>query len=51
MLTIVEVAKELKVNEITIYRKLIKGNIKGIKVGKQWRISEKELEKIKEKGC
>lgn len=51
MLTIVEVAKELKVNKITIYRKLIKGSIKAIKVGKQWRISEKELEKIKEKGC
>lgn len=51
MLTIVEVAKELKVNKVTIYRKLLNGEIKGIKVGNQWRVDEKELKKIKEQGC
>lgn len=51
MLTIEDVAKELRVNKVTIYRKLLNGEIKGIKVGNQWRIDEKELKKIKEQGC
>jgi len=41
--TLQEVAKHLKVSEITIYRLLKKGQIAGYKVGKVWRIDEKDL--------
>lgn len=51
MLTIEDVAKELRVNKVTIYRKLLNGEIRGVKIGNQWRIDEKELKKIKEQGC
>lgn len=50
MHTIKEVAQMLKVHEITILRHLENGNIKGVKIGKSWRISEEELEKIKREG-
>ena len=43
MLTIKEVARFLSVNERTIYR-LIKANqIPGIKIGGQWRFSERSI--------
>ena len=41
--TVQEVAKHLKVSEITIYRLLKKGEIASYKVGKVWRIDEKDL--------
>jgi len=41
--TVQEVAKHLKVTEITIYRLLKKGEIIGYKVGDAWRIDEKDL--------
>lgn len=41
--TVQEVAKHLKVTEITIYRLLKKGEIIGYKVGDSWRIDEKDL--------
>jgi len=41
--TVQEVAKHLKVTEITIYRLLKKGEIVGYKVGDSWRIDEKDL--------
>lgn len=50
MLTIKEVAEALKVHRITILRRLINGSIKGIKIGNSWRISEEELERIKQNG-
>ena len=50
MLTIKEVANDLKVHEMTILRHLNYGNIKGVKIGKSWRISEEELERIKRQG-
>ena len=50
MLTIKEVANALKVHEMTILRHLNNNSIKGVKIGKSWRISEEELERIKENG-
>jgi len=41
--TVQEIAKHLKVTEITIYRLLKKGEIVGYKVGDSWRIDEKDL--------
>ena len=41
--TVQELAKYLKVTEITIYRLLKKGEIVGYKVGDAWRIDEKDL--------
>jgi len=41
--TVQEVAKRLKGSKITIYRLLKKGEIAGYKVGKVWRIDEKDL--------
>ena len=50
MLTIQEVADILRVHRMTIFRHLSSGTIKGIRVGKSWRISEEELERIKREG-
>ena len=50
MLTIKEVASDLKVHEMTILRHLNNKSIKGVKIGKSWRISEEELERIKQYG-
>ena len=50
MLTIKEVANALNVHEITIFRHLKDGKIKGVKIGKSWRISKEELSRIMEKG-
>ena len=50
MLSINEVAKELKVCYLTIARHLNNGTIKGVKIGGVWRIDEKELERIKQEG-
>jgi putative resolvase len=46
--TVKEVAKEFNVNQITIKRMIYEGKVNAIKVGRQWRISEEELNKIKE---
>ena len=44
LLTITEVAKELKLHPMTIYRKLISGKIEGIKLaGSTWRIKSEQL--------
>lgn len=50
MFTIKEVAKMLKVAEMTVFRHIHNGKIKAVKVGKSWRISENEIEKIKRYG-
>lgn len=50
MLTIKEVAEELKVNKATIFRLIKAEKIKGVKIGKVWRINELEVEKIKSNG-
>jgi len=44
ILTPEEVAKYLRVNARTVYRGLRQGQIPGIKIGRLWRVSKKELE-------
>lgn len=51
MFTIEEVANELKLHKMTIYRMIERGWIKAIKIGKSWRITEKELKKLKREGA
>ena len=50
MLTIDEVAKVLKVSYRSVWLLVKAEKIKAVKVGKQWRISEPEIEHIKEVG-
>lgn len=50
MLTVKELAEELNVCRLTIMRHLAKGTISGIKMGKSWRISQEEFERIKREG-
>jgi excisionase family DNA binding protein len=47
-LTIEEVAKKLRVNNRTVYRLAVKGQIPAFKFGKSWRISAVKLEKFLE---
>lgn len=51
MLTIEQVANALQLHRMTIFRYLKNGKIRGIKIGRDWRISEEELERIKRYGC
>jgi excisionase family DNA binding protein len=48
--TIEYVAKWLKVSEITVRRWISAGNLKAVKMGKQWRISPDELKHIENFG-
>lgn len=50
MLTIKQVAEALNVCAMTIMRHLTKGTIRGVKVGKSWRISQEELDRIMKEG-
>lgn len=50
MLTIKDVAKILKLHEMTVYRYVVSGKIKSVKFGNKYRISEEELEKLKKVG-
>jgi excisionase family DNA binding protein len=43
LLTVNEVADILKLNPQVVSRKLAKGEIEGYKLGKDWRVSEKQL--------
>lgn len=45
-----EVAKELCVTRRTMYDYLYKKQIKAVKIGKCWKITESELNYIKENG-
>lgn len=42
-LTVKEVSEMLKMNEVTILRYLRSGKLIGYKLGKDWRIEEKDL--------
>lgn len=44
--TVKEIAKILSLTEETIREKLRKGELKGIKIGKSWRIAEKQLKEF-----
>lgn len=50
MYTIDELANLLRVSRITILRKVYNGNIKAVKIGKSWRISSEEVERLLTKG-
>lgn len=43
-LTVEEVAAMLRLNVVTIYRWLRNNELRGIKLGKEWRIRESDLE-------
>ncbi len=42
--TPLDVAKRLQVNERTVTQWLRKGQLRGFKIGKEWRVSESDLE-------
>lgn len=50
MLTIKDVAKILKLHELTVYRHIVSGKIRAVKVGKKYRIQEDELQRIMREG-
>ena len=50
MLSIKEVALELNLNPMTVFRYIQKGKINAVKVGRDWRIAPDELERIKKEG-
>lgn len=47
MKTVKEVAKELNVHRLTVINMIDRGEIAAVKVGRQWRIEEAELARIK----
>lgn len=47
MLTLKEVAKELNVHWKTVRNWALNGTIKAVKIGRQWRVSEEEVNRIK----
>ncbi len=51
LLTPVDVANRLQVNERTVTQWLRKGPLRGFKVGKEWRVSVKDLEAFLEAGA
>ena len=51
MLTIEDIAKHLNISAITVRRYIDNGQIKAVKIGKVWRISQEELDRIMECGC
>ncbi len=51
LLTLVDVGDRLQVNERTVTQWLRKGHLRGFKVGKEWRVSVKDLEAFLEAGA
>ncbi len=46
LLTPEEVAERLRLSVITVKKWLREGKLKGVKVGKLWRVPEEEVEKV-----
>ena len=46
ILSVAEAAEYLGFDNETIYRKLNKGKLPGIKMGKEWRLKKSELDKM-----
>ncbi len=46
MYTVTEVAEILKLHRETVAEMLRTGRIKGVKIGKVWRVSQEELDKL-----
>ena len=44
LLTPTQVAQHLQVNERTVTQWLRKGHLRGFKIGKEWRVSARDLE-------
>lgn len=44
LLTLRQVAEWLQVSDRTVHRLISDGTLKGVKVGRQWRFEEKEVE-------
>jgi len=51
LLTPTDVAKRLQVNERTVTQWLRKGHVRGFKIGKEWRVSEHDLEAFLEQSA
>ncbi len=51
LLTPVDVANRLQVNERTVTQWLRKGHLRGFKIGKEWRVSVEDLEAYLEAGA
>ncbi len=51
LLTPVDIANRLQVNERTVTQWLRKGHLRGFKIGKEWRVSVKDLEVFLEAGA
>ncbi len=51
LLTPVDVANRMQVNERTVTQWLRKGHLRGFKVGKEWRVSVKDLDAFLEAGA
>ncbi|RBP42207.1 helix-turn-helix domain-containing protein [Garciella nitratireducens] len=47
-LTVEEVADMLRLNTVTIYRWLRTNKLRGIKLGKEWRIKDSDLQEFLE---
>ncbi len=48
LLTPTDIANRLQMNERTVTQWLRKGHLRGFKVGKEWRVSVKDLEALLE---
>ncbi len=48
LLTPTDVANRLQMNERTVTQWLRKGHLRGFKIGKEWRVSVKDLEALLE---
>ena len=46
LLSIKDVAKILKVSQTTVRRMLARGELKGVRVGRLWRIAQSEIDKL-----
>ena len=50
MKSLADVSKELGISYLTLYRLTRAGYVRAVKIGKQWRISEEEVSRIKVEG-
>ncbi len=51
LLTPPQVAQRLQVNERTVTQWLRNGNLRGFKIGKEWRVSSRDLEAFLEQSA
>ena len=51
LLTPPQVARQLQVNERTVTQWLRRGHLRGFKIGKEWRVSTRDLENFLEQNA